>query len=58
MGQGTQDGNGTGRGTRDEGRSKKWEGEASAEPKRQRFANSDWRMGLEGSAPAQAKKFA
>jgi len=44
MGQGTRDRNGTGRGTRDEGRSKKWEGEASAEPKRQRFANSDWRM--------------
>jgi hypothetical protein len=44
MGQGTQDRNGTGRGTRDEGRSKKWEGEAPAEPKRQRFANSDWRM--------------
>jgi hypothetical protein len=33
----------TGRGTRDEGR-EKWEGEAPAEPKRQRFANSDWRM--------------
>jgi len=30
------------RGTRDEG--KKWEGEAPAEPKRRRFANSDWRM--------------
>jgi hypothetical protein len=34
----------TGRGTRDEGRRQKWEGEAPAEPKRQRFANSDWRM--------------
>jgi hypothetical protein len=35
----------TGRGTRDEGRSKKWEGETSAEPKRrQRIANSEWRM--------------
>jgi len=33
----------TGRGTRDEGR-EKWEGEALAEPKRQRFANSEWRM--------------
>jgi hypothetical protein len=33
----------TGRGTRDEGR-EKWEGEAPAEPKRRRMANSDWRM--------------
>jgi hypothetical protein len=33
----------TGHGTRDEGR-EKWEGEAPAEPKRRRFANSDWRM--------------
>jgi hypothetical protein len=33
----------TGRGTRDEGR-EKWEGEAPAEPKRRRIANSEWRM--------------
>jgi len=31
-----------GRRTRDE--AKKWDGDAPAEPKRQRFANSEWRM--------------
>ena len=33
----------TGQGTRDTGR-ENWEGEAPAEPKRQRMASSEWRM--------------
>jgi len=40
-GHGTETERVVGRGTRDE---MKWEGEAPAEPKRQRFANSEWRM--------------
>ncbi|WP_456338329.1 hypothetical protein [Fervidibacter sacchari] len=37
----------------------RWEGEAPAEPKRKRMANSDWRIAifLDGSAPALPKKF-
>jgi hypothetical protein len=34
----------TGRGTRDEGRSKKWEGEAPAEP--ETTVNGDWRLAI------------
>ncbi len=51
-GQGTWDkghGNGTGRGSWEEGREQNWEGEAIAEPKRQRMAS----MGGRGSCRAE-----